>query len=62
VADRNGRSLTASVPGREGGDRGEFERAGVTWSLWHYYLEQSQVLGADDVLKAVAAGPAARAR
>lgn len=39
-----------------------FERAGATWSLWHFYLEESQVLRADEVLKAVAAGPAARAR
>jgi alkanesulfonate monooxygenase SsuD/methylene tetrahydromethanopterin reductase-like flavin-dependent oxidoreductase (luciferase family) len=51
-----------ALPAFPGSDMDAFERAGATWSLWHFYLEEGQVLRADDVLKAVAAGPAARAR
>ena len=51
-----------ALPAFPGSDMDAFERAGATWSLWHFYLDESQVLRADDVLSAVAAGPAARAR
>jgi hypothetical protein len=35
-----------------------FERAGATWALWHFYPPAP----AGDIMKAVSAGPADRAR
>jgi alkanesulfonate monooxygenase SsuD/methylene tetrahydromethanopterin reductase-like flavin-dependent oxidoreductase (luciferase family) len=47
-----------ALPAFPGSDMGKFERAGATWALWHFYPPAP----ADDIMKAVAAGPAARAR
>jgi hypothetical protein len=50
--------FNVALPAFPGSDMGEFERAGATWALWHFYPPAP----ADDIMKAVAAGPAARAR
>ena len=52
----------AALPAFPGSDMNAFESAGATWALWHFYLSPDEVLKVDDVLKAVADGPAARAR
>ena len=47
-----------ALPAFPGSDMAAFERAGATWALWHFYPPAP----ADDIMKAVSAGPAARAR
>jgi alkanesulfonate monooxygenase SsuD/methylene tetrahydromethanopterin reductase-like flavin-dependent oxidoreductase (luciferase family) len=47
-----------ALPAFAGSDMQAFERAGATWALWHFYPPAP----ADDIMKAVSAGPAARAR
>jgi hypothetical protein len=45
-----------ALPAFPGSDMEAFERAGATWALWHFYPPAP----ADDIMKAVSAGPAAR--
>ena len=47
-----------ALPAFPGSDVAAFERSGATWALWHFYPPAP----ADDIMKAVSAGPAARAR
>jgi alkanesulfonate monooxygenase SsuD/methylene tetrahydromethanopterin reductase-like flavin-dependent oxidoreductase (luciferase family) len=47
-----------ALPAFPGSDMDQFARAGATWALWHFYPPHP----ADDIIRAVAAGPAARAR
>ena len=47
-----------ALPAFPGSDMEAFERAGATWALWHFYPPAP----ADDIMKAVRAGPAARSR
>jgi hypothetical protein len=45
-----------ALPAFPGSHMEAFERAGATWALWHF----SPPAPADDIMKAVSAGPAAR--
>jgi alkanesulfonate monooxygenase SsuD/methylene tetrahydromethanopterin reductase-like flavin-dependent oxidoreductase (luciferase family) len=47
-----------ALPAFPGSDMDQFARAGATWALWHFYPPHP----ADDIFRAVTAGPAARAR
>jgi hypothetical protein len=46
-----------ALPAFPGSDMEAFERAGATWALWHFFPSAP----AGDIVKAVSAGPAARA-
>lgn len=46
------------LPAFPGSDMDKFASAGATWALWHFYPPGP----AGDIIQAVAAGPAARAR
>ena len=48
----------AVLPAFPGSDMDKFASAGATWALWHFYPPNP----ADDIIKAVTAGPGARAR
>jgi alkanesulfonate monooxygenase SsuD/methylene tetrahydromethanopterin reductase-like flavin-dependent oxidoreductase (luciferase family) len=47
-----------ALPAFDGADMDSFARAGATWALWQFYPPSP----ADDIIAAVTAGPAARAR
>lgn len=47
-----------ALPAFPGSDMDKFASTGATWALWHFYPPSP----ADDILRAVTAGPAARGR